>query len=79
VVARAREILLGLEHDELSRGGRPSLTGGGADRRQQLGLFQALPAQADPIHQKLRSLDVNQITPLRALTLIAELKSEAEE
>ena len=27
VVARAREILAGLERDELSRGGRPSLSG----------------------------------------------------
>ena len=78
VVARAREILLGLEHDELSRGGRPSLSGGGDDRRQQLGLFQAPAADDDAIRQRLRSLDVNQLTPLQALTLLAELKAEAD-
>jgi DNA mismatch repair protein MutS len=78
VVARAREILLGLEHDELSRGGRPSLSGVGDDRRQQLALFQAPASDDDPVHQKLRNLDVNQITPIQALTLLAELKSEAE-
>ncbi len=51
VVARAREILNGLERDELSRGGRPSLNAPtlgiatGTDASRQLGLFQA-PAAA---------------------------------
>src|SRR3954467_4278787 len=36
VVTRAREILNGLERDELSRGGRPSLSGAARDN-QQLG------------------------------------------
>src|SRR4029079_18207762 len=48
VVSRAREILGGLERDELSRGGRPALSGGPVDRRQQLGLFQAASAEDDP-------------------------------
>jgi DNA mismatch repair protein MutS len=80
VVARAREILNGLERDELSRGGRPSLSGAGAlDRQQQLGLFQAPQAGDDPIHRRLRGLDIDQITPLQALSLLAELKHEAGE
>src|SRR3954466_14572953 len=41
VVARAREILAGLERDALSRGGRPSMSGAPSSRQQQLGLFQA--------------------------------------
>jgi DNA mismatch repair protein MutS len=79
VVARAREILNGLERDELTRGGRPSLSGSGADRQQQMGLFQAAPAGDDSIHRRLRDLDVNQLTPLQALALLAELKHEAGE
>ena len=79
VVARAREILLGLEHDELSRGGRPSLSGGGNPGRQQPGLFEAPRNDADPVRQTLRGLDINQLTPLQALTLLADLKREAEE
>ena len=75
VVSRAREILNGLERDELSRGGRPSLSGEAADR-QQLGLFQAPAPGEDPLHRKLREVDVNQLTPLAALTLLAELKRE---
>ena len=77
VVTRAREILNGLERDELSRGGRPSLSGGAADR-QQLGLFQAPAPGEDPLHRKLRETDVDQLTPLAALTLLAELKAEFE-
>ena len=41
VLTRARDILLALERDELSRGGRPALSGAPAQPQQQLGLFQA--------------------------------------
>ncbi|HJR58083.1 MAG TPA: DNA mismatch repair protein MutS [Vicinamibacterales bacterium] len=77
VVTRAREILNGLERDELSRGGRPSLSGEGTRDQQQLGLFQAPAAGDDAIHRRLREIDVNAVTPLQALTLLAELKREA--
>jgi DNA mismatch repair protein MutS len=77
VVARAREILNGLERDELSRGGRPSLHAPGSDATRQLGLFQAAAAEEDPVRVKLRSFDVDNMTPLQALALLAELKREA--
>ncbi|MEP6593377.1 MAG: DNA mismatch repair protein MutS, partial [Acidobacteriota bacterium] len=80
VVGRAREILNGLERDELSRGGRPSLSGEGSMTQRQLGLFQASAVEVeDEIHRRLRALDVNAITPMQALTLLAELKAGAEE
>ncbi len=78
VVARAREILNGLERDELTRGGRPSLSGDGSVQRQ-LGLFQAPQAVDDPVHRRLREVDVDHLTPMQALTLIAELKREIDE
>jgi len=78
VVSRAREILVGLERDELSRGGRPSLSGAARDN-QQLGLFYASTPADDPIRRRLREVDVNQLTPLQALTLLAELKDDAAE
>jgi DNA mismatch repair protein MutS len=77
VVARAREILNGLERDELSRGGRPSMSAAGSSQGQ-MGLFQT-PAEDDAVRRRLRSLDINEITPLQALTLLAELKDEAGE
>jgi DNA mismatch repair protein MutS len=78
VVARAREILNGLERDELSRGGRPTLSAEGVKGRQ-MGLFQAPVAEESPVLLKLRELDVNHLTPMQALTLLAELKREAGE
>jgi DNA mismatch repair protein MutS len=79
VVARAREILAGLENDELSRGGRPSLSGTRTASQAQLGLFSAPAGSDDAIRRRLRELDVNHLTPIQALTLLAELKSEAGE
>ena len=79
MVARAREILNGLERDELSRGGRPSLSSGALQNQQQMGLFQVPPATDDSVHRTLRSLDINGITPMQALTLLAQLKEEAGE
>ena len=76
VVARAREILNGLERDELTRGGRPSLSAEGV-RDRQLGLFQAPIVEENPVINRLRSLDVNHLTPMQALALLAELKQEA--
>jgi len=78
VVARAREILNGLERDELTRGGRPSMSGTGSALAGQMGLFQA-PAEVDEVHRRLRTLDLNEITPMQALTLLAELKDKVSE
>jgi DNA mismatch repair protein MutS len=77
VVTRAREILNGLERDELSRGGRPSLNATATDGTRQLGLFQAAAVAEDPLRERIRGIDVDNLTPLQALTLLAELKREA--
>ncbi len=92
VVGRAKEILRGLERDELSRGGRPTLSGAPGDPdTRQLGLFARPAGETTPllddassrrdqeVVRQLRSVDVDGITPRRALELIAELKKLAEE
>jgi DNA mismatch repair protein MutS len=76
VVDRAREILTALEQDELTRGGRPSVTRLASDPQRQLGLFEV--AQEDRFSARLKAVDVDRLTPLEALTLLAELKREAE-
>jgi DNA mismatch repair protein MutS len=78
VVARAREILDALERDELTRGGRPSLSGAPAASQRQLGLFQP-PAADHAVVRRLREIDLDNLTPLQALTLLADLKREAGE
>ncbi len=77
VVERAREILSALERDELSRGGRPSMSGTPNEPQQQLGLFQSSPSD-DRLRDKLASLDVDRMTPLEALTMLAELRKDAQ-
>src|SRR5471032_883498 len=74
VIERARQILSALERDELSRGGRPSVSGTPSDPRQQLGLFQSAAAD-DGLRTKLAALDVDHMTPMEALALLAELKN----
>ena len=78
-VSRAKDILAGLERDELSRGGRLSFSGQLGepfDQTLQLGLFRA-PAPADArLVERIRSIDVDQLTPLDALSLLAELKKD---
>jgi DNA mismatch repair ATPase MutS len=77
VIDRARHILAGLEHDELSRGGRPTLSSAPSPAStQQLGLFQAR-TEPDPIREKLAAVDIDQLTPLQALMLLSELAKQA--
>jgi DNA mismatch repair protein MutS len=77
VITRAREILQALERDELSRGGRPSLSGTPSEPQRQLGLFQPPPSADDRLRSALEAVDIDRITPLEALTLLAQLKKEA--
>jgi DNA mismatch repair protein MutS len=75
VVARAKEILAGLEHDELTRGGRPTLSGTPhGPECEQLGLFTAPAGRDDEITRLLRTVNVDDTTPREALALLAELK-----
>ncbi|HXH05200.1 MAG TPA: DNA mismatch repair protein MutS, partial [Vicinamibacterales bacterium] len=75
VVERAREILAGLERDELARGGRPSIAPTAGDPPRQLPLFG--PPETHPVVERLMRIDIDRLTPLDALTLLAELKREA--
>jgi len=78
VIERAREILGALERDELARGGRPTVSGTPDDPQRQLGLFHsAADPVADAIREKLQSIDLDRITPLEALTTLAQLKRDA--
>jgi DNA mismatch repair protein MutS len=78
VVARAREILRELEGAHSGGGeglGRFGRHGPGT-RREQLSLFA--PAE-HPAVDRLRKADINALTPLQAMNLLAELKSEIQE
>jgi DNA mismatch repair protein MutS len=79
VIARARDILSSLEQDELTRGGKPSLSGAAPASQQQLGLFQSPVNPADEkLRERLREVDINRTTPLDALRILEDLKKELD-
>ena len=78
-VDRAKEILEGLEGDELSRGGRTSFRDTGAIQDRQIGLFQQPRQERSAIAKQIDAIDVDSMTPLAALTLLSELKKNIDE
>jgi DNA mismatch repair protein MutS len=80
VLARARAILSDLEKGAaLPGGGSSSLRARGA--RPQLDLFGPTPVKAgpNPALETLRAVDVDRLTPLEALQLVATLKRMSSE
>ncbi len=83
VLARARALLGDLERGSALPGGHPSsLRAREKAARPQLGLFDPAPAQdanpaANPALETLRAVDVDRLTPLEALQLVASLQKMA--
>ncbi len=83
VLARAQALLGELERDHGPSGpssGAPSPHKRGGGERPQLGLFEAGKYTTGPIHpaiETLRGVDVDRLTPLAALSLVASLKKMA--
>jgi DNA mismatch repair protein MutS len=74
VLARAREILTVLEGEHLTK--RAPGTGRQVPVSDQLGLFA--PPARHPVVEKLATVDVNSITPLAAMAMLAALAEEAK-
>jgi DNA mismatch repair protein MutS len=83
VLARARALLGELERGAALPSGAPaSLRARTKASRPQLGLFEAPtapPSQPNPALETLRAVDVDRLTPLEALQLVASLKKMAQE
>jgi DNA mismatch repair protein MutS len=74
VVVRAREVLA--EHESSERRLSSHLTPGAEPGRPtQLTIFTPL---SQPVLEKLREVDLNRLTPLEALNLLAELKRQID-
>src|SRR5688572_28423623 len=75
VVARAQEILRNLERTEFDREGRPRLAHSQERQAPQPGRQLALFSGVDEAAlEELRRTDVDNLTPMQALSLLAELK-----
>ena len=71
VILRAREVLA--EHEFAEQQATAHLSPGANPPPTQLTIFTPL---SQPVLEKLREVDLNRITPLEALNLLAELKKE---
>jgi len=71
VVTRAREVLA--EHESAERELTGHLSPGATPPPTQLTIFTPL---SQPVLEKVRKVDLNRLTPLEALNLLAELKKE---
>jgi DNA mismatch repair protein MutS len=74
VIARAKEILGNLERQQLDLGGRPKLavhTGDPLPKELQLDLFRG---QEEVVLDAVGKADIEQMTPLAALNLLASLQ-----
>ena len=71
VIRRAREVLA--EHESAERELTGHLSPGADPPPAQLTIFTAL---SQPVLEKLRQVDLNRLTPLEALNLLAQLKKE---
>ncbi len=73
VIVRAREVLA--EHESAERELMGHLSPHASPPAAQLTIFTPL---SQPVLDKLRELDLNSITPLEALNLLAQLKKQVE-
>jgi DNA mismatch repair protein MutS len=73
VIARAREVLA--EHESAERELTSQLSPSATPPPTQLTIFTPL---SQPVLEKLREVDLNRLTPLEALNLLAELKRQIE-
>jgi DNA mismatch repair protein MutS len=75
VVRRAREVLTEHENAELRLSAQLASHESLAPRSTQLTIFTPL---SQPVLEQLRDLDLNNLTPLEALNLLAELKKQVQ-
>jgi DNA mismatch repair protein MutS len=73
VITRAREVLI--EHEFAEQQATAHLSPGATPPAAQLTIFTPL---SQPVLDKLREIDLNRLTPLEALNLLAELKRQID-
>ncbi|MBN2843369.1 MAG: DNA mismatch repair protein MutS, partial [Sedimentisphaerales bacterium] len=78
IISRSKEILQELESNFSREAHRPQLTGklGKKDTAGQMLLFSNQPT--DPLLIKLKNIDMDNLTPMQAINLLHEIKSDLE-
>jgi DNA mismatch repair protein MutS len=76
VVVRAREVLA--EHESAEHRLSGHLTPGASEQRERPAQLTIFTPISQPVLEKLREVDLNRLTPLDALNLLAELKRQID-
>ena len=79
VLVRAREVLANLEIDSEDSVGRPRLARGrGGDTEPPQGQLSLFSGREEVLRDELLGVDVDKLTPLEALNMLADLRGKAE-
>ncbi len=78
IIARAKEILTNLEQQEIDASGRPKISRSRLKKRSQSTFFQTelFRSPAEELLGELQTTDLDRLTPLAALNLLAEWKEK---
>ena len=79
VVVRAQEILHNLESTEFDREGRPRVAHGGDEAQKPLRQLNLFSGRDEAVIDELRRADTDNLTPMEALKLLAEIKKRLSE
>ena len=78
VLARAREVLANLERDAEDEVGQPRLARSKGQSEPATGQLTLFGDRSRLLRDELLAMDVDQLTPLEALNMLADLKTKAE-
>ena len=78
VLERARQVLANLENDAADEIGRPKLARGREGDSPSPGQMSLFADRSSVLKDELLQIDVNELTPLEALNLLADLRAKAE-
>ncbi|MCP4870840.1 MAG: DNA mismatch repair protein MutS [Proteobacteria bacterium] len=78
VIDRANEVLSNLERDAEDEVGRPRLARGEGQPDASTGQLSLFADRSRILRDELAKLDLDSVTPLEALNILAELKAQAE-
>ncbi|MCK4667339.1 DNA mismatch repair protein MutS, partial [Candidatus Dependentiae bacterium] len=78
VILRAKEVLQNLEEENFDINGNPVLARSKDSKKKELQLSLFSGHFSDPVRKKIKSLDLDNLTPIQALDLLNELKGKIE-
>jgi len=74
IIKRANEILHNLEKNELTPDEKPKIASGNREEGTDFMQLSLFSEENDAVREKIKEIDINNLTPLKALEILDELK-----